>query len=71
MTGAVRVRATRSGAAYSFANCSFTVGVRLTGTGTFNSDSGLTTLNVTTTGRWNEQVRYVDGSRGTTVTIVG
>ena len=70
VTGSVRVRATRSGAAYRFANCSFTTGVRLTGTGTFNSDSGLTTLNVTTTGRWNDQVRYVDNSDRTTVTLV-
>ena len=70
VTGSVRVRATRSGASYSFANCSFTAGVRLTGTGTVNSDSGQTTLNVTTTGRWNEQVHYVDGSRGTTMTLV-
>jgi hypothetical protein len=70
VTGSVRVRTTGSGAAYRFANCSFTTGVRLTGTGTFNTDSGLTTLNVTTTGRWNDQVRYVDGSRGTTVTLV-
>ena len=70
VTGSVRVRATLNGSSYSFANCSFTAGVRLTGTGTFNGDSGLTTLTVTTTGRWNQHVRFTDGNRGTTVTLV-
>lgn len=69
VTGSVRVRATASGQAYRFSNCSFTSGVRLTGTGTTNS-SGLTTLTVTTTGRWNQHLRYVAGDHGTTVTLV-
>ena len=69
VTGSVRVRATTSGEAYTFTNCSFTSSVRITGTGTRNN-AGLTTLNVTVTGRWNQHVRFTDGNRGTTVTLV-
>ncbi len=70
VTGSVRMRATSHGEAYTFTNCSFTDGVRITGTGTKNNDSGQTTLDVTLTGRWNQHVRYVDGSHGKTVTLV-
>ena len=70
VTGSVRIRATSHGEAYTFTNCSFTSGVRLTGTGTKNSDSGVITLDVTLAGRWNQHVRYVDGNRGKTVTFV-
>lgn len=70
VTGSVRVRATTSGEAYTFTNCSFTAGVRITGTGTKNSDSDLATLEITTAGRWNQQLRYLDSAHGTTVTLV-
>ena len=70
VTGSVRVRATLSGSTYSFSNCSFTAGVQITGTGTFNSNSGRTTLDVTTTGRWNQHVRFTDGSHSKIVTLV-
>jgi pimeloyl-ACP methyl ester carboxylesterase len=69
VTGSVRVRATTRGEAYTFTNCSFTRGVRITGTG-LKTSSGATTLTITTTGRWHQHLRYVNGRHSTTVTFV-
>jgi len=54
--------------AFTFKDCSFTGKFKLTGTGSYDPDKDRFSMNVTTEGRWNCELKYLRDSRQTKVT---